>query len=240
MFAADQMVNRFTGMPPDYITIEYSTNNGESWSEYPNLSDIDKQDVFSKKDQTMLCLGGNNTNDNPSNCQLKITIDIPTDTYKFYAQVCKFYIWVSTKGTSKLTVDIIVYNKTKGTSKTICTNHVLAGWPGYNTINLREIIGGTEEFGAGNKIVFTFKQVAGTGSWSTKNAIISSIFAYTTNTWTTPSNLAATGHMYTWFGNNTIFPSAVYAGKYHTDYQLLTKSQVESKINESWTWAEYN
>ena len=30
MFAADQLVNRFAGLPPDYVTVEYSTNNGES------------------------------------------------------------------------------------------------------------------------------------------------------------------------------------------------------------------
>lgn len=240
MFAADQMVNRFAGMPADYITVEYSTNNGGSWSEYPNLTNENKQDLLTKRVQKQIYLGRNKTNDNPSNCQLRITIDIPTDTYKFYAKICKFYIWASTNGTSKLTVDIIVYNKTKVTSKTICTNHVLSGRPGYNTVNLNDIIGGSEEYGIGNKIVFTFKQVAGTESLATRNACIYSIFAYTSNTWVTPSNLAETGHMYTWYVNDTVFPSGVYSGLHTAGYKLLTESEVESKIQDSWTWGEYD
>lgn len=241
MFAADQLVNRFAGLPPDYVTVEYSTNNGESWYGTSVLTDTDIYNFFSKKAGRQIYLGGDINRDNPSDCQLRITIDIPTTNYKFYASICKFYIWASTNGVSKLTVDLTVYNKTKGTSKTICTNHSLGGWSGYNTINLNDTIGGSETYGIGNKLVFTFKQVAGTDNSATKCAGIYSIFAYTNNTWATPSNLAETGHIYNWYGLETVFPSSVYAyNKYNADNKLMTASDVDSKIEDSWTWGEYD
>lgn len=41
MFAADQLVNRFAGLPPDYVTVEYSINNGDLWYEISVLTDTD-------------------------------------------------------------------------------------------------------------------------------------------------------------------------------------------------------
>ena len=89
---------------------------------------------------------------------------------------------------------------------------------------------------------FIFKQTtATTGNYVGRSACIYSIFAYSDNIWTYPSNLARTGHMYNWYGLETVFPSAVYAyNKYNDDNKLMTASDVDSKIEDSWTWGEYD
>ena len=242
LFASDQNVNRFAFLPSSYISVQYSRNAGETWEDYPDLTSTDIYNFFSKKDFVQIYLGGSATNQT-SDSQLKITITIPTTNYRFYASIRKFYIWASTNGTTNFTVDLTVYDKTNNKTHIIAKNHKLSGWSGYNTINCNTTIGGSEPtWGHGGTMEFIFKQTtATTGNHVGRSACIYSIFAYSDNIWAYPSNLARTGHMYDWYGLETVFPSSVYAyNKYDVDNKLMTASDVDSKIEDSWTWGEYD
>lgn len=240
MFAGDISINRFAGLPPEYITIEYSRNNGQTWTKQ-EVDNVLLNQLFSTQKDACLYIGGYSDYNNisSSNDQTKITIEIPKTRFKFYANIRKFYLFVSTNGAS-MTVDITAsetLSSSNPATKEITKDRVINGWSGYNTINCDVILGGNANYGY-SKLEFIFKQKLIS---STAPAQIYSIFAYCGNVYQTPSNLANTGHLYRWQGTqNAIFPQSVFVNDtFSSSNMLLPASEIDSRIAASWEWGEY-
>ena len=191
------------------ITIEYSRNNGSTWTDY-GATNIQKIGLFSngysfalgKADST------NKATANGTNYQLRVTL--ATGAAGVYTALNKFVLYVSTNGSNNCTVTIDkALESTPTTWVNVVTDVPLTGWSGYNVINVGSITtyGNTASSQYG-RIRFTFK--ANGGSTTYTGFQVSKIMGFGGVGWTTPSTMAKTGHLYSFdAGQNATFPAAL-------------------------------
>lgn len=189
------------------IIVEYSRDSGSTWIDY-GANDAAKINLFSCGLSFFIGKADSN-NKATSDYMLRVTID--TDVFEIYTSLNKFVIYCSTNGStgSYCTID----GSTEGTPDTFVTfaNKVsISGWPGYNVINTNNIITYGNVNSYYGKVRFTF---GCTGGSTTYNGLrIISIMGFGGVGWVTPSNMAKTGHLYSWdYAQNATFPAQVKA-----------------------------
>ena len=207
--------NRLMFIKADAITIEYSRDGGTTWTDY-GASTWDKQGLFSsgvpffigKADST------NKATANGTNYQLQVTIN--TGVASVYTTLNKFVLYVNTGGSTGSTVTI---QKALESSPTSFINHVenipIEGWSGYNVINVSGITtyGNTPSSQYG-RIRFIFKANGGSTNYNGLSVI--KIMGFGGVGWTTPSNMAQTGHLYKFDPyQNATFPAQVTATQFN-------------------------
>ena len=202
--------NRFSGLKAAGITIEYSTNNGSSWTAY-NANDLQKRNLFTNRSSGFVVGGGSSSGDKTGH-QLRVTVR--TSPAGVYTTLQKFMIYVSTSYSQncKVTIKAALENSPTNFTKVICENQAISGWSGWNII---PISGGLTTYGNtastqyGN-IQFTFTQTGLSDTTKTGGLTVYSIYAFGGVGWSTPSNMALNGHAYSYDGNmNVTFPSAI-------------------------------
>lgn len=197
--------NRFAFLKAAGITIEYSTDGGNTWLDYES-SDVAKTGLFGKGQAHYL--GKHSTNGTSTlNDMLRVTI--ATGVARVYTVLNKIAIYMSTSGN---TVQVLMEKALESTP----TNYVthldwtgISGWSGWNILNVSGITtyGNSPAYQYG-RIRFTFKQTAVTTTYSA--ALISRIMAFGGVGWTTPSYLATDGHLYSYDNaQNATFPAQV-------------------------------
>lgn len=199
--------NRFAFLKPAGTTFQYSTNGGATWSDY-GLSNTQKSGFFDAGVQQALQAGKAANGTATASHQLRITI--ATSAAGVYTDINKFAINFATQGCSGTTVTIEkALESTPDSWVTVASNVPLAGWTAWNVVNVPAFrtYGNvtTTQYG---RIRFTFKC---TGVSSDKSPfVVLCIMAYGGFGWTTPSYMAATGHLYKYDGNqNAYFPGYV-------------------------------
>lgn len=199
--------NRFAFLKPAGTTFQYSTNGGATWSDY-GLSNTQKSGFFDAGVQQVLQAGKAANGTATASHQLRITI--ATSAAGVYTDINKFAINFATQGCSGTTVTIEkALESTPDSWVTVASNVPLAGWTAWNVVNVPAFrtYGNvtTTQYG---RIRFTFKC---TGVSSDKSPfVVLCIMAYGGFGWTTPSYMAATGHLYKYDGNqNAYFPGCV-------------------------------
>lgn len=203
---ADLGANRMAFAKAAGITIEYSTNGGSTWTDY-GASEATKLGLTSTG--AGLYLGKHNTSGTgTANDRLRITFD--TSLAKIYTQLNKFVIYVSTNGASGFTCTIDAATNGAPTAFHTFADHVpLSGWSGYNVINTSTITTYGNSSNQYQKLRFTFAQTAANSKYT--SASVSIILGFGGVGWTTPSNMAKNGHIYSFDANqNAIFPSKIY------------------------------
>lgn len=189
------------------ITVEYSTDAGETWLDY-GYSDIQKIGIFATGQVTTL---GKSTSTTITNdCMLRITID--TKAFGVYTSLNKFAFLASANTTvgAYCTIDASL-KATPDVFVTFADKIAFWGGPNWNIINTRNLItyGNTPSFQYG-LIRFTF----GCTSVTPEDGGISvqQILGFGGVGWEIPSNMAKHGHLYD-FNNlqEAIFPAAVTA-----------------------------
>lgn len=199
--------NRFAFLKPAGTTFQYSTNGGATWSDY-GLSNIQKSGFFDAGVQQALQAGKAANGTATASHQLRITI--ATSAAGVYTDINKFAINFATQGCSGTTVTIEkALESTPDSWVTVASNVPLAGWTAWNVVNVPvfRTYGNVAATQYG-RIRFTFKC---TGVSSNKSPfVVLCIMAYGGFGWTTPSYMAATGHLYKYDGNqNAYFPGYV-------------------------------
>ena len=193
------------------ISIEYSRDNGTTWTDY-GATNEQKVGLFSsgynfiigKADST------NKATANGTNYQLRITLD--TGAAGVYTNLNKFIFNISTAGSNNCTVSIDkALQNTPTTYTNVASNIPISGWSGYNVVNVEGITTygntATSQYG---RIRFTFK--ANGGNTSYIGLVVSQIMGYGGIGWITPSTMAKTGHLYSYDANqNATFPAKVTA-----------------------------
>lgn len=199
--------NRFAFLKPAGTTFQYSTNGGATWSDY-GLSNTQKSGFFDAGVQQALQAGKAANGTATASHQLRITI--ATSAAGVYTDINKFAINFATQGCSGTTVTIEkALESTPDSWVTVASNVPLSGWTAWNVVNVPAFrtYGNvtTTQYG---RIRFTFKC---TGVSSDKSPfVVLCIMAYGGFGWTTPSYMAATGHLYKYDGNqNAYFPGYV-------------------------------
>ena len=199
--------NRFAFGDVAGVTIEYSTDAGNTWLDYGS-SNMAKTSIFTLGSSHNIgkATRGTVTTD----CLLRVTID--TDVFKLYTVLNKFAIFMSTGLCTGCycTVEASVEN-TPTVFVNFANNVHLKGNSGWNIINTANLItyGNSPNYQYG-LIRFTFG-CTGVGDASVPMSIIK-IMGFGGVGWNTPSNMAKTGLLYTY---NTMqeatFPAAVTA-----------------------------
>jgi hypothetical protein len=201
--------NRLAFANPNGTTFQYSTDGGASWLDY-GLTATQKRGFFDGAVGTTLTAGKAAAGAMTTNHQLRVIIN--TGSAQIYTVLNKFIINVSTNGVSGLTVTIERALQSTPTSfVTAASNIPLSGWSGFNVVNVTGFTTygntTTSQYGV---IRFTFKC---TGAGTNKNPFyIYSIMGFGGMGWTTPSNMALNGHLYSYDGDqNAVFPAKVTA-----------------------------
>lgn len=193
------------------IKAEYSTDGGSTWTDY-GLTDGQKISLFSTGGS--VAIGKASTGTTTTSCMLRITVD--TDAFGIYTVLNKFVIYLSTNGCTGTycTIDASL-EATPTTFKVFADKIPVSGWTGYNVIN----VGGLTTYGNSKSyqyglIRFTF---GCTDVGSNANPLtINRIMGFGGVGWSTPSNMAKNGHLYTYDNSqNATFPAQVTATQFN-------------------------
>lgn len=215
--------NRFDCLPADCISVQYSRDGGTTWLDY-EASDNGKINLVSQTSTNASYVVGksNSTNGIPDvNSKLRIIVNsMSNNVSRIYTSLNKFVIYCSTSGSQGCTCTIKYrtqqnYESNTDTWTTVAENVSISGWSGYNVINTSGFAtyGNTPATHA-REIIFEFGITSHTNS-NYYGLNIQKIFAYGGVGWTTPSNMAARGHLYKYDAQQkATFPAAVTATKF--------------------------
>ena len=215
--------NRFAGVKASAITIEYSSDGGSTWNDY-QTNDLLKRSLFTTS--SGYHIGGSSSGTVTANSQLRITLDFTEGS--IYTNLRKIMIYVSTNYSQNCKVTITA---SKGTSPNdysliVCENQSIAGWSGWNIIPCNfNTYGNTDSANSQyQRIRFVFTN-SGLSDTSRKGGLqICRIYGYGGVGWSTPSNLALTGHVYTYDGNlNATFPAQLTATQFNGNATSASK-----------------
>ena len=207
--------NRFAFMPTSGYVIEYSRDNGETWTEYTSTEEK-KINLFNGVGGYGFGIGGGgNAGIDKSAWQLRITIT--TNTARVYTQLNKFCLYVTTNGSTGCwcTID----GKTKAnvdsgtdTWKVFADKATIAGWSGWNVINTELFTTYGNQSYYYQKLRFTFGVTSHASTVNYTGLTVSKIMGFGGVGWTSPSTLALEGRLYTYdYLQNATFPAKVKA-----------------------------
>ena len=216
--------NKFALAKPTGITVEYSNDGGATWVDY-GAADSLKVNVVSGLPNNGLYLGKKESSaaEAPTaNDMLRVTIDaMACGGYTFLE---KILIQLATNGVVGSAVKIESANIGALDTFTEVGTYPVAGNSGWNSIPLKVNFGGyvvsqTSNCGA---LRFTFS-IESIGSSGSNRANVQNIVFLGITNWVTPSELAKTGHLYSYdYQQNATFPANVTATKFIGDGSNLT------------------
>ena len=203
--------NRLEYYPGSKIKIEYSTDNGSTWS-VSSATETEKSQIFSSG--YSIYLGGSNaTKVDKSQYQTRITL---TTQSTLYSTLNKFAIRVSTSGSSNCwcSIDVRLQSNVESNTNTwvnVANQVTISGWSGWNIINTNGFTTyGNQKASQYGEIRFTFGATHSSSS-EYPGLTIYRIKGFGGEGWTTPSNKALTGTIYTENSDQTtIWPNTLY------------------------------
>lgn len=225
----DLGANRFAFLNPSGVTIQLSKDAGNTWTDFND--DTLKKTLFSTGNKT-LYLGGNIGTGATIDWKSRIILKI--DSSNIYAEIRKIVIYASTGGSKDCKV--LIERSKDGLNWATLANSYLGGWSGWNVIPIEKIRIGISEYAIANYLRFTFS--IGKASTTYSNFEIFKIMAFGGTAWTTPSNMASNGHLYSFDSNqNATFPAGVTATQLKGN---LDWSYIQNKPSSyDMTWTEY-
>ena len=193
--------NRFQFANPDGITIEYSRDNGSTWTTWTSTNN-DKIGLVSNL-SSWYGIGGN-----PSTVTVndKLRITLNARSMGVYTSLKKLLIDVNTNGAagSYVKIEHSAYG-----SETVfgeVGTYLISGWSGWNSIPYEHPFG--SNYIASIRLTFGIAALSATGHSSL--LIVKNIVAIGPNQWGTPSTMATTGNLYSYDAfQNATFPSQV-------------------------------
>ena len=192
--------NRLAYYPADSIDVEYSRDDGATWTSY-GANDIQKTQLFLNGSIIDLYIGGRSeTGVDKSKHQLRITIK---NTFgKLYTKLNKFVLYIGTYGSQGCwcTIDGKTQaNVESGTDawKVFVEKAGITGWSGHNVINTPSITtygNGSNKHTQYSVIRFTFGCTSHNPAYG--GLSVRNILGFGGAGWNTPSTLAGQGVPY--------------------------------------------
>lgn len=217
--------NRFAFLKAEGLTIEYSTDNGTNWSDY-EATDLQKVGLFSSGQSFYL---GKHTTTGSCTVNDLLRVTVSTSPARLYTSLNKIAIYMSTSGS---TVDVKIEKALESTPTSFSTHldwTPISGWSGWNILNISSITTyGNSAASQYGRIRFIFRATKVNTNYTA--ASISKIMGFGGVGWTTPSNMAATGHLYSYDSSqNATFPAKVTATSFSGD---LSKAKIQIPGNQ--------
>lgn len=205
------------------IVIEYSTDAGATWVDY-GATDAQKVGLFSSGNAFVT--GKASAATASVNNMLRVTMH--TSAGGIYTTLNKFVIFVTTSGSTGCYCTIRCrtqqnYEDDVDTWVVLANQVSVSGWSGYNVIN----ISGTTTYGNTKSSQygewqFIFGCTGHSGNYA--GLSVSKIFGFGGVGWSTPSNMAKTGHLYAYDAlQNATFPAGVYTNVNGSDLGSSSK-----------------
>lgn len=200
--------NRFAFAHAGGITVEYSTDAGETWLDY-GLSDAEKVGLLTIPNRK-IHIG--KAPDNPLTPASMLRVTINPKKIGLYTRLNKFIMQITTNGCSNCycTIDASL-KSTPETFKVFADKARLGGWSGWNVINTEDLTTYADDVNRQYDIIrFTFGCTeVDTKYWGLG---VYCIFGFGGAGWQTPSNMADNGHLYKWdWMQSAYFPANVKA-----------------------------
>lgn len=210
----DLGANRLAFFPKEKVVLEYSRNGGSTWT--TKISDSMKKGLFGNG--TGFYIGDHSTAGvDKANYLCRVTI---TTTDTLYTVLNKFVIRVSTADSSGSYCTIEARTKANQDSNTnTWTKFVdkasIEGWPGWNVINISGLTTHGNTTSQYSQIRFTFGVETHASTSQYAGLSVLRIMAFGGVGWGTPSEMARTGHLYSYDNDqNATFPGTVSATQF--------------------------
>lgn len=225
--SSEHNANRIAFINPAALKVEYSSDGGSTWTDYPitETGTDQKTRLCTKNTNYRIGRPDNSTNLIANKSKTRITIT-GTDGKKqyVYSALKKMLINVSTATALSLLVErrTGANYESNGAWETVGT-YQLAGWSGWNDIPLNFALGG----GLNQKSNYWQMRLTITcitvNSNYPKEAAVLGLRLFGTTSWFPPSTLAETGHLYSFdMYQNAIFPAAVSATTFMENNKVLS------------------
>lgn len=197
--------NRLAFMDADDISIEYSTDGGNTWVDY-GVSDENKIKFVSGLGTQNYFCGGTGSN-SATNYQIRVTIT-PT-IGRLYFRMRKIHIYLSENGCTGNKVTVSGKYFGSDTFKGLATYNV-AGWSGWNTISMTAPVGGlgTSQTTNIQSLRFTFYYTGKQNAYPNAQLSISQLLIFGEAIWSSTNNMQKNGTIYSYdYAQNVSFPA---------------------------------
>ena len=193
------------------ITVQYSRNGGSTWVDY-GLTDTQKTALFSAG-QGIVIGGTTETGIDKSNYKSRVIVT--TNLAGIYTMLNKIAIYLSTNGSTGSNVTIDARTKANvdagnDTWTTLADSVPVNGWSGWNIINIPSTTTYGNTSAQYQQIRFTFSVTSHASTVTYPGLSVSRIMMFGGAGWSTPSNMANNGHLYSFDASqNATFPAAI-------------------------------
>lgn len=226
---ADLGANRLAFMPPAGISVEYSRDSGTTWQNY-GATDGQKLALTSTGVSFNI---GKSDSSNKATEKYMLRISLHTSEGKVYTQLNKFALYVSTNGSNGSYCTIRARTQNNYLNKVekwdvFANKQSIAGWSGWNIINTSTITTyGNSPANQYGEIQFIFGCTAGSTTYA--GLQIQRLMGFGGVGWTTPSNRAKYGTIYSYdYNQGVVFPGALTASGTFTSSASTILSSVKS------------
>ena len=233
--SANHNANRLAFAKPAGITIEYSRDGGSSWTDYGanNASKINLVSGIGSGFSIGAKSSGITVND-------KLRVTINATNCGVYTAAKRIYMNISSNGAGGCSVKL-EYSK-KGSESTFNTlgTYSIAGWSGWNSIPIEAAFGGSENQTSNWAVIRLTFGITSVSSSYASNLSLFDLQLHGSTYWSHPSNMAKTGHLYSWDNaQNATFPADIYATNFRgtligTASQATTATQATHAASASY------
>lgn len=215
----EHSANRMAFINGDLITAEYSSDGGTTWMAYSAGAEA-KSKFFTQSQTFAVGRPDESTEVTADKSKTRFTItaqDGNNPSGRVYTDPRKMLVLIASATGLELLVEYRsgTNYKNNGAWSTFGT-YSLTGWSGWNDIPLvlSTLGGGANQLSNNWQLRLTFTVKTKNTSYP-KNASVLAARIYGQNTWSTPSTLAETGHIYTFdMSKNVTFPAGVSAASF--------------------------
>lgn len=234
----DLGANRLAFMKPAGISVEYSRDSGTTWQDY-GATDDQKLGLTSTGANFII---GKADSSNKATERYMLRISLHTSEGQVYTQLNKFALYISTSGSNGSYCTIRARTQNNYLNKVdkwvvFANKQSISGWSGWNIINTSTIttFGNTASSQYG-EIQFIFGCTSGSTSYV--GLQILRLMGFGGVGWTTPSNRAKTGHIYTYDSSqNVTFPADITSGIINSYHILPRKDNIYNLGSPFKKWA---
>jgi hypothetical protein len=226
---ADLGANRLAFMPPAGISVEYSRDSGTTWQDY-GATDGQKLALTSTGVNFNI---GKADSSNKATEKYMLRISLHTSDGHVYTQLNKFALYVSTNGSNGSYCTIRARTQNNYLNKVdkwdvFANKQSIAGWSGWNIINTSTLTTyGNSPANQYGEIQLIFGCTAGSTTYA--GLQIQRLMGFGGVGWTTPSNRAKFGTIYSYdYNQGVAFPGTLTANGTFTSIGSTILSSVKS------------
>lgn len=208
--SSEHSANRIAFLNPAALTIEYSNDGGSTWTD-AGLSNTSKINFVTRSEG--ITIGSATTVTTNHRTRVTLTAQNGSGDPYVYIKPRKMLLNVNTVGHG---IQVLIERKTGASGATWQTvgTYQLNGWSGWNDmpLDITTLGGGKTQTGNNWYLRLTFSTTSVHADYTSSKSQILGMRIFGDAAWTIPSNMAGTGHLYSYDWEQTAtFPNGINA-----------------------------